>query len=246
MLIKSALATQISGSIGGITGAHNKGGMYIRSRSIPTNPQTARQTAVRDMMSMYSQMWTQVLTQAQRDAWATFAANVPVIGPLGDTINLSGQQHYLRANVGRSAASSQLAPTTALTSINEAPTTFDLPMLLPPTIGDLETGGDLIFDDAAAWVDSPADALLVYYGRPRNPGVNYFTGPYRLAFMVQGDATTPPASPFAIPSSGDPATIWPGTATGQKVKVKFVLSVGSAANQPTGKSAPTFTDEVVP
>lgn len=245
MLIKSALVTQISGSIGGMTGSHNKSGMYLRSRAIPTDPQTARQIALRDMMSMYSQMWSQTLTQAQRDGWNTYAANVQVLNPLGDSINISGQNHYLRANVSRSAASSQLALTTPLTSINDSPAIFELPMLMPPTITDLEQDGEIAFDDSAAWVDSAANALLMYIGRPRNEGVEFFKGPYRLALAIQGDVTTPPASPFTIPASAAPVAIWNTATAGLRAKVKFVLSVG-AGTPPTGLSTATYVDEILP
>lgn len=244
MLIKSALVTQISGSIGGFTGAHNKGGMYLRSRSIPTNPQTSRQTDVRDMMSMYSQMWSQTLTPAERGAWSTYAENVPVIGPLGDTISLSGQQHYLRANVGRSAASTTLGLTVPLTSINDAPTIYDLPMLSPPTIdqGEINIGSstDVLFDPTG-WAGEPQNAILIYLGRPRNVGQNYFRGPYRLWDIIQGNAT-PPTSPAA--TTVNPEAVWPGAAAGQRAKVKFVLTIGAATTQPTGKSVETFDDVV--
>ena len=38
---------QRSGSIGGATWSHNSSGAYIRARSIPVNPNTDRQNAVR-------------------------------------------------------------------------------------------------------------------------------------------------------------------------------------------------------
>ncbi|KKM06452.1 hypothetical protein LCGC14_1743870, partial [marine sediment metagenome] len=48
MLFKSGLITQGSGSIGGLTASHNRGGMYFRARTIPTNPATSFQTVVRN------------------------------------------------------------------------------------------------------------------------------------------------------------------------------------------------------
>lgn len=245
MLVKSALVTQMSGSIGGMTGSHNKGGMYLRARSIPTDPQTSRQTNVRDMMTMYSQMWSQVLSAPQRAGWDTFAGNVPIINPLGDSILLSGQQHYLRANVGRSAASTQLAPTVPLTSINTAPTIMELPMLAPPTVPVFDEGAaiQIGFDDTNGFVDEPTAAILIYMGRPRNPGREYFKGPYRLVGMIQGDAVTAPTSPATL-TGINPETIWPGAVQGLRSKLKFVLTIGGDP-QPCGQSAPTYVDTVI-
>lgn len=243
MLIKSALVTQISGSIGGMTGAHNKGGMYLRSRAIPTDPQTTRQTEVRDMLSMYSQMWNDTLTAAQRSAWNQFAENVTLLGPLGDPIQVSGQNHFMRANTGRSAANTRLSPTTALASIDDAPTIDQLPMLSPPGIDTMEIGSNIsiTFDDAADWVNAAQNALLVYMGRPRNAGRNYFKGPYRLVAIVQGDATTPPTSPADLGVA--PEDIWPAAADGNWSKLRFALSIGETTDQPTGLSTRTYADQ---
>ena len=57
MKILSALATAVSGSIGGITGSHNRGGMYLRSRVIPVNPQTVDQLAARNRLATQSSGW---------------------------------------------------------------------------------------------------------------------------------------------------------------------------------------------
>lgn len=239
MIFKSGLLTSGSGSFGGLTMSHNKGGLYFRSRSVPTDPSSARQLQVRDAVAFLSQAWSQTLTQAQRDAWDQFAEAVTVVNALGDTIQISGVNHYVRANAARIAANAQLSPTVPLTSIPAAPQIDDLPMLNPIVITPSIVTPDIsvAFDDGQDWVNDDGNALMIYEGRPRNPGVGYFKGPYRLSGIIQGDATTPPTSPVVIASAWSPGN-------GNLVKVRAVLSVGETTDQPTGQSAAVFSSGV--
>lgn len=82
-----------SGSIGGTVFAHNKGGMYIRNRSIPTTSTTEKALAQKARMAAASQAW-QGLTAAQRLAWLEWANENPVIDKLGQSMNLTGHQAY--------------------------------------------------------------------------------------------------------------------------------------------------------
>ena len=51
-LIKTGPAVAvISGSVGGTVFSRNKGGAYMRNRSIPVNPQSAAQVVVRAAMA---------------------------------------------------------------------------------------------------------------------------------------------------------------------------------------------------
>jgi len=88
---------QISGSIAGTTYSHNKGGAYVRNRSIPTNPSTAAQLQRRADLATVSTDW-QNLTNAQRAAWEEWARQNPIVNALGDTIQKSGHQSYVGLN----------------------------------------------------------------------------------------------------------------------------------------------------
>ena len=94
MLIKSQLITQASGSIGGLVGSHNAGGMYFRARTIPVNPGSAAQIAVRNIVAQLTAAWTADLTAAQRTAWQTYADNVPTTNRLGDSINIPASSAF--------------------------------------------------------------------------------------------------------------------------------------------------------
>lgn len=83
-----------SGSVAGQTSSRNRFGQYRRSRAIPVNPNTSAQQAARDDFSAASQAW-RGLTQAQRDAWAAYAATRPRTNSLGQTIYLTGHQTFV-------------------------------------------------------------------------------------------------------------------------------------------------------
>lgn len=211
MKIKSGLATQWSGSVGGLTGSHNRGGMYLRARSIPTNPATALQQAVRAAMANLSQLWGNTLSAAQRTAWSTYADNVQIVDTLGDPRNVTGLNMYVRSNVPRLQA--------GLPRVDAAPTTFDLGNFTDPSFAIDEPNDevDVSFDNSDDWANEDDAAMLVYSSTPQSPSIQYFTNPYQFSGKVDGDATTPPTSPgaFALPTA---------IATGQKAFFRVVVS----------------------
>jgi len=192
MLFKSGLVTQVSGSIGGMTGSHNKGGMYFRARSLPTNPQTALQVAIRNAMTSLVNEWSGVLTAAQRAAWDVYAANTPVVNKLGDSVNRSGQQWFIGNNVPRLQA--------GFASIDDAPTNFNRGDFTDPSmaVSEATQNASITFDNTDAWANEDDASMLVFISRPQNAGVNFFKGPYQFAGSIDGDGTTAPTSPASI------------------------------------------------
>lgn len=208
MKFKSPVYSQASGSIAGVTYSHNRGGMYTRARAIPTNPGSTFQTAVRALMAQMSNIWVNFLTVAQRDAWDTYALNVPIPDSLGEPRNIGGLGQYQRSNIPRLQA--------GLLRIDTAPVIFDLGDLTLPTIISVTAATDIAsvgYDNTDDWAIAVGGALIVLASRPQNPSINYFTGPYRFAGTVLG-AVVPPTTP-------DPITIPFGVAVGQKVFFQF-------------------------
>lgn len=192
MLFKSQVFAQASGSVDGLTYSHNSAGMYTRARSIPVNPNTARQVAVRQALSQLAGNWLQVLNDTQRADWAVFAANTPLKNRLGDTIYAGGIAQYIRCNAPRILA--------GMAIVNTAPTVFDLPTFSAPSCtatagapGTVSIG----YDNADAWANEDDAALLVFASRPVNQTRNFWAGPYQFLGKVLGDSGTPPTSPFA-------------------------------------------------
>ena len=191
MLVKG-LFTQISGSFGGLTGSHNRGGLYIRARTIPTDPGSLAQVFLRNIFGDLSNKWQTLLTTLQRTAWETYAANVPITGPLGDPLQLTGQQQYVRSNTGRVQA--------GLPRVDDGPTVFALGELSPVAITVAAGGADIsvAYEDADGWVNEDDGALIILAAREQAQTVNFFKGPYRLAGTVLGDLALPPPSPQTV------------------------------------------------
>ena len=195
------------GSIGGQTHSRNRYGAYVRARTTPVNPQSSRQSAIRAIVAAVSEAWNGTLTAVQRAAWEVFASNVPETNKLGETINLTGFNQYVKSNI---AALNADQP-----AIADAPIIFTLPGedILYSTEIDAGTGKITIaFDDARDWLDEDEGAMIVQMGIPQNASINFFDGPWRHAGIIQGNLAIPPTTPDSaidVPFSvGDGQKVW--------------------------------------
>ena len=182
---------QMSGSIAGNTFARNRYGNYVRSRTKPTNPNTAAQQAVRSSLAALTTRWSQTLTAAQRTAWNLYGSSVSMTNKLGETMNLSGFNHYIRSN-------SYLARA-AGTIVDAGPTTFEIPEADPTlTVTGSEATQDLTttYDDGLAWATEAGGFLLCYQGTPQNAQRNFFAGPWKYLDAQAGVDAAPPAGPL--------------------------------------------------
>lgn len=228
MKILSQLITKASGSIGGLTASHAKGGgMYLRGRGNPINPNTARQTAVRAAMTELVTRWTEDLTPAQREAWALYASNVPTINPLGESILLSGQNWYIACNVARIQSEDPLyAPLDGLNAANpvidDAPVIFDRGSFTAPSLNGISvaTGVSVTISDADDWANETGSFALVYLSRPRNTSRIGAHVPYRLLGAFIGDDALPPAATQTF-AMVDPTYVY---ASGQLGRIKTVVT----------------------
>jgi len=196
MLVESALVSRGSGSIGGMTWSRNRGGMYIRSRATPTNPNTTFQQKVRSAAAQLAALWSNTLTQVQRDAWDLYAENVELPNALGVPRNVGGLCMYVRTNVPRIQCG-----VAGVARIDNAPAIFDLGVFTEPVVGDCTAAADTIslaYTNTDEWAIEDGGALFIFTSRPKNPGTNYFKGPYRLAATVEGVTATPPTSPEVV------------------------------------------------
>ena len=65
---------------------------------MPTQPNTAAQTAIRTAVGAASTAWGATLTDAQRTAWKDFADSYPITDRLGQPLTLTGQQAFVKLN----------------------------------------------------------------------------------------------------------------------------------------------------
>lgn len=112
-----SIVTDGSGKLGGHVYSKNRGGNYIRTNKVPSNPRTEAQILARSRFGQASAGW-RALSEIQRAAWAEFAANNPYSDSLGDQRHLSASSAYTRSatnllNVGES-------PITVPADVNEA------------------------------------------------------------------------------------------------------------------------------
>lgn len=211
MKFKSQVYTQASGSVGGVTYSRNAGGLYTRSRAIPTNPNTPAQQQVKAILSDLAQAWSNILTAAQRAAWEAYAAAVPLRDTLGEERPVSGLAMYIRCNVPRINA--------GLARVDNGPTVNTLCGLTAPTIVSITAAtaiASIAFTNTNEWASLVGGALLVFASQPQGVGVNFFKGPFRYAGRVNG-AVVAPTSPAAI------TLPFPITA-GKRVFLRFVAT----------------------
>ena len=211
-LIVHPEGTQVSGSIGGTTFSHNRFGAYKRNRSVPVNPNTARQVAVRNAVRSIAIAWDLTLTQAQRDGWDDYAGEISWTNKLGQQVNLTGLNHYIRSNTPRvmnGIPRVDAPPTVALLATAE----LALVVSASEATQQLTVDGDAL----AAWVGEADAWQFVFMGRPQNAGIKFFGGPYKQITAIPGAG--PPPFPAIV------ATAFP-FAEGQRIWVKTRITRG--------------------
>jgi hypothetical protein len=134
-----AILGNLAGSVAGNTWSRNKGGVYVRRRAVPTNPNSARQQAARSILGSLAGQWA-TLSSTQRQQWRDYAEAHPVQNALGESIALSGQQWYVGLNarvldIGGTPA--QVPPVTLdplpLTSATATPAAATVSIAFAPT-----------------------------------------------------------------------------------------------------------------
>lgn len=193
MIFKPIHGSQMSGSVGGNTWSHNKGGAYVRQRATPVNTPSAQRTAIRNAFASISAAWFNTLTPTQRTAWEAYAGANPVINRIGAVVTIGGNAMYLRINTPRLQAALPLVdvppPNNGLGALDPVLTLVNNPT--PPA------AVDVAFNNADPWAVAVGGALLVYVSPPTNLSVNAWHGSYRLAGAVDG-AVIPPTSPATL------------------------------------------------
>lgn len=189
------------GSVAGVVFSKNSTSHYMRARSIPVNPRQTRcklergagnmsQVKIRAAMAALTVRWSSVLTFDKRASYEQYAANVSVKNKLGESVKLSGFNHYIRNNVIRYAMYSK--------AFDDGPTIFEIPEQDPSIIFEPEVHEQkckITFDDTMAWVDEDVAAMQIFMGRPQNAQRNFYGGPYLGLKDKAGKSVGPLTSP---------------------------------------------------
>ncbi len=184
---------QMSGSIAGTTYARNRSGNYARARTKPVNPNTARQILVRTSLALLTTRWAESLSGAQRAAWNLYGSSVAMSNRLGETVNLTGFNHYIRSNVIRKMAGKA--------TIDAGPITFEIPGQDPTFAITASEGSQLItvtYDETLDWNNEDEGYLWVFQGKPQNTQREFFAGPWRSIGHIAGIDPAGPVGPTDI------------------------------------------------
>lgn len=189
------------GSVAGVVFSKNSTSHYMRARSIPVNPRQSRcmfgrngdissQTKIRAAMAALTVRWSSVLNSTQRAAWELYGKNVTVLNKVGESVKISGMNHYLRCNVIRYAHYSN--------AFDDGPTVFEIPEQDPSIVFQPEVHEQkckITFDDTMAWVDEDVAAMQIWMGRPQNSQRTFYGGPYLGLKDKAGKSVSPITSP---------------------------------------------------
>jgi hypothetical protein len=167
-----------SGSVGAQTFSRNRFGQYVRSRSIPVNPNSAFQVAVRTRMALNSSAWRSI-TAAQRAGWNDLGAMITRTDSLGQSYALNGFEAYCMLNNNRLAAGD--------TVLADAPIyTVPTPLAsLTPTITSAS------FSLAYTATPLPASTRVFLYIGPQRTAGRSFEGDMRLIAVSAAAAASP-------------------------------------------------------
>lgn len=101
-LIKYAsIPAEVSGSIGGVTFARVHSAKACRTWRAPVNKRRTNQNTLRQLIARFSHYWSASLTQAERDAWDTYAPSCIFTNALGENYDISGFNMFVRNSVWR-------------------------------------------------------------------------------------------------------------------------------------------------
>jgi hypothetical protein len=87
-----------SGSYAGVTSSRNRFGQYLRTRAIPVQPRTPKQTTIRSLFTAGSSDW-RGLSDVQRTAWNDYAAQISYSDRLGSSYSPTGAALFVAACV---------------------------------------------------------------------------------------------------------------------------------------------------
>lgn len=227
----SHIVTGASGSVGGTTYAKNRNGLYLREKTVPTQPRTTAQTNVRASFTGSAQSW-RGLSDAQRAAWTALGKQVTTTDALGQSSTLTGAQIHLGLN--------GVLATVGASPIADAPSQPETVAALPAiTLEASRAGGASgalsVFVRSSVY----AGKVQVYATPAVSAGRTYFgDAGFRLLQAVDGltsggtDITAAYTAKYGAPALGAKIAvklvpISPSGFKGAKYHATAIVSVGS-------------------
>lgn len=97
-VLLTAIAADIRGKLNGTVFSRNKGGLTMRNKVTPINPNTSYQSLQRSYTSILAKAWANTLTDAQRAAWKALGQTIGQKNIFGNNLILAGIACYQRIN----------------------------------------------------------------------------------------------------------------------------------------------------
>lgn len=225
MLIKwGALVTDGRGKLGGHVASKNRGGNYLRTNAVPSNPQTDHQQAGRARLGGLSQAWSS-LTGTEIAAWNNAVQDFPRTNIFGDTKLMNGKNLFVGLNYMRQMTGQTTMDTPPSPGEVAIPTDLEINQI-SGTVGQEEWKIDIDLDDTAKYVVIRATA-------PLTPGTGYFKNRLRVIATKSNqsagniDIYEDYVERFGVPTSG------------KRVGVSF-FTVNEA-----GQKSPSFQSSII-
>lgn len=151
----------------------------MRRRVTPTNPTTTLRTSAKGAFGAAATAWSQTLTPTERAGWNLYASSVSVIDKLGATRYLTGMQWFIANNT----PFMQLG----FDALTTAPSEFSIgPSGVVTGAPEFNTVGTVFYQGAIQFEDLPIGSKVLFYsGKPLNPSINYFKGPYQFGTLFE-------------------------------------------------------------
>jgi len=163
------------------------------------NPHSPRQEAARAIVSYLAEYWHTDMTDVQRNLWNVYAAAIAMKNRLGESIHLTGFNHFIRSNSAQMAMGE--------TEAAAAPTILSLPEKDPDLVCTEESIASQTFTftcNVGGWSANgdPKFGIMIAMGQPKLASRNSFHGPWRYMDFIdatEGAAGTADlAAPFAF------------------------------------------------
>jgi len=165
----SILVADMSGKLGGGVVMKNRGGLCVRTKTSPINPQTTDQSAIRSRMTTLSKHWG-ALSDSQRNEWAGAVGNFKKSNIFGNKITPSGLNLFVKLNCNIMSQGGAM-------------------ILVPPAVANLDAITDFSMSavngtgivTATLTVVTTANECVVFEATPAvNPGKTFVKNQFRV------------------------------------------------------------------
>lgn len=189
-VVLGPMVAQASGKVGGSVFSHNRYGTYVRVKAKPTISQSPYAMEAKNNLANVSRAWVG-LTDLQREAWVTWAANNPIMDRVGNSQVLAGNAAYCMLN-GRLGALGQ--------SMIDLPPVVSAPVAIATAEINVDIGAgtfNVVFTESPGAADT---ALYVQAAVTQNESQAYVKNKLKLLGISSSPATSP-VSAIAFPDS---------------------------------------------